>query len=270
MTKPFEGMERFVGLTHGKTRYFEKGSGEPVILLHGAGFAEGALTWWANIDALAEHFHVLAPDMLGWGTGDQLERNLAFPYLSNHVREFQDALGIERSHMVGHSLGGWVAQILAYESPNRVLRLALCGAAGNHADHVPAGLLNFQPPTKEQIFEKNASIEFLDDEGRNHLSELQWAVVSKPGSAEAYKTMLSYMTFIEERKLYVTPRLWAHITPETLVLSATEDVSYPPEVGKQMAETMPHAHQVVLEGSHYMINDNPKVTNDLLVEFLKG
>src|ERR1700689_5429468 len=122
MAKLFEGMERFVDLTHGKTRYFEKGTGEPVILLHGAGFSQGALTWYANIDALGEHFRVLAPDLLGVGTGDHLERHLAFPYFSAFVREFQDALGIESSHIVGHSLGGWVAQIFAYESPNRINR----------------------------------------------------------------------------------------------------------------------------------------------------
>jgi pimeloyl-ACP methyl ester carboxylesterase len=270
MAKPFEGMERFVELTHGKTRYFEKGTGEPVILLHGAGFSQGATTWYNQIEPFAEHFRVLAPDMLGWGVGDGVARHLAFPYFSAFVREFQDALGLKSTHIVGHSLGGWVAQIFAYESPNRVNKLVLLGAAGNHAHHIPPGLAKWEPPTKEQIIERNNALPFISEEDKAHLSELEWQVVSTPGAAERYRQMLEYMTFIEERELYQTPRLWPHITPETLVVSATEDAGYPPEVGREMAETMPNARQVVLEGGHYMINDNPKVTNDLVIEFLKG
>ena len=129
----FKDHEHFVELLHGKTRYFEMGSGKALILLHGVGYTSGATSWLKNIEALSQRFRVLAPDMLGWGTGGRVQRHLAFPYLVEFLRQFQDALSIERSHLVGHSLGGWVSQIFSYESPQRVEQLVLVASAATTA-----------------------------------------------------------------------------------------------------------------------------------------
>ena len=86
--------EQWVTLSHGRTRYLSAGAGQPVLLLHGAGFISGAHSWLPVISGLAENFHVIAPDMLGWGPGDQLTTPYSFGYLVDFVREFQDALGL--------------------------------------------------------------------------------------------------------------------------------------------------------------------------------
>jgi len=115
--------ERYVTLSHGRTRYFEAGVGFPTLLLHGAGFDNGAYVWLPNLPSLAPRLRVLALDSLNWGPGDVLDIELSFAYLVDHVREFMDALGIERANVVGHSMGGWLATLFAYESPERVNKL---------------------------------------------------------------------------------------------------------------------------------------------------
>src|SRR5262249_19360954 len=62
--------EKYVEMSHGKTRYYEAGAGYPLILIHGAGFLGGADTWLGVIHPLAERHRVLAVDCLNWGMGD--------------------------------------------------------------------------------------------------------------------------------------------------------------------------------------------------------
>jgi pimeloyl-ACP methyl ester carboxylesterase len=124
------GQYKSVELSHGRTRHLEAGGGPAVILLHGVAFASGGDSWLANVGGLAPKLRVLAPDFPGWGPGDQLELGYSFAYLADFVREFQDALGLENSHIAGHSMGGWVSSVLAYESPQRVGKLVLVASGG--------------------------------------------------------------------------------------------------------------------------------------------
>src|SRR5438093_12833934 len=110
---------KYVTLSHGKTRYIEAGTGHPLIMLHGSGIDQGADDWLPCLDILSERNRVLAPDFIGWPPSDTADNINAFPTLVDFVREFQDALGIRSSHVVGASMGAWIAGLLAYESPSR-------------------------------------------------------------------------------------------------------------------------------------------------------
>lgn len=109
-----------------KLRYYEAGDGHPVVLLHGSG--PGATGWSnfsANIEALAEHFHVYAVDMPGWGDSDAATVDRL-----DHVDaavQFLDALGIEKAAFVGNSMGGQTSLRLATEHPDRITHLVTMG-----------------------------------------------------------------------------------------------------------------------------------------------
>ena len=116
-----------------RTNYHDSGgAGAPVLLIHGSGPGVSA---WANwrlvMPALAQQARVIAPDMVGFG---YTERPQGFVYnMDAWVRQavgLLDALGIERTDLVGNSFGGGLSLALAIRHPERVRRLVLMGSAG--------------------------------------------------------------------------------------------------------------------------------------------
>src|SRR5271166_6925988 len=118
---------------HGKDIFVaEAGTGAPIVLLHGGGpGASGVSNYSHNIDALAQHFRVIVPDMPGYGRSAKgVDRSDPFGYLADHIRGMLDELGINRAHLVGNSYGGSCALRLALDTPQRVDRLVLMGPGG--------------------------------------------------------------------------------------------------------------------------------------------
>ena len=116
-----------------RTNYHDSGgAGAPVLLIHGSGPGVSA---WANwrlvMPALAQQARVIAPDMVGFG---YTERPQGFVYnMDAWVHQavgLLDALGIERTDLVGNSFGGGLSLALAIAHPERVRRLVLMGSAG--------------------------------------------------------------------------------------------------------------------------------------------
>jgi pimeloyl-ACP methyl ester carboxylesterase len=105
------------------TGYLEAGKGHPVILLHGLGGTNASFlpTMWD----LARDHRVVAPDLPGFGETDKPLRSYTAPFFARWLVEFMDALGIERAHLVGNSMGGRVAIEAGLVAPERVDRVAL-------------------------------------------------------------------------------------------------------------------------------------------------
>jgi pimeloyl-ACP methyl ester carboxylesterase len=115
-----------------KTNYLEAGSGPAVVLVHGSGPGVTAYAnWRLVIPALAERFHVLAPDMAGFGFSERPEKaDYGIDLWATQVVGLLDALGIQRASVVGNSFGGSIALRLAVRHPDRVDKLVLMGSMG--------------------------------------------------------------------------------------------------------------------------------------------
>ena len=112
------------------------GKGPPLLFLHGA----GGITVWAPIfEKLSETFEVLVPDHPGFGQSDTP------PWLKNigdaalYYLDFLEALKLARPHVVGTSLGGWMAAEAAVRNPSAFGRLTLVAPAGLRVIGVPSG-----------------------------------------------------------------------------------------------------------------------------------
>jgi hypothetical protein len=92
---------KFVDLDGQPTHYVERGSGEPVILIHG--FVYDWFTWHNNIDALSERYKVYAPDLYGFGYSSRAPLDHGYPLYAQQLLHFMDALEIPRASLVGHS-----------------------------------------------------------------------------------------------------------------------------------------------------------------------
>ncbi|MBZ5541536.1 MAG: alpha/beta hydrolase [Acidobacteriia bacterium] len=115
---------------HGvRTRYYEMGQGEPLVLVHGEGWSghSSANTWSKNIPGLAQRFHVFAPDKLASGmTGNPLDdKDYNIQGEVEHLYQFIQTLHLGKVHLIGQSRGGGCAFFLAVAHPEIVRTLVI-------------------------------------------------------------------------------------------------------------------------------------------------
>jgi len=118
-----------------KTRYLHEGSGTALLLIHGVGISGDM--WLRNIDPLAEHGAVYAPDLLGHGFTDAIDLNgdPPQPHMVAHLGKLMDAVGAERYSIAGSSYGALLAALMYFDRPERVDKLILVGSGS--AFHPP-------------------------------------------------------------------------------------------------------------------------------------
>ena len=99
-----------------------------IVLIHG--MAGSSATWRHVLPTLAEHFTVVAPDLVGHGESEKPAATTRWAAFASGVRDLLLALGHERATLVGQSLGGGVAMQFAYQFPERCERLVLVSSGG--------------------------------------------------------------------------------------------------------------------------------------------
>jgi 3-oxoadipate enol-lactonase len=107
-------------------RYLDAGRGTPVLLIHG--LAGDYSAWLAQVEALRDHYRVIAFDNRGAGGSTQIDEPVSTVDLADDTLRLMDFLGVEQAHVVGRSMGGAVAQHMALKAPQRILSLALCAS----------------------------------------------------------------------------------------------------------------------------------------------
>src|SRR5436309_4504537 len=108
--------------------YRRAGWGPVVVLIHG--ITGSSLTWEEVIEPLAEHYTVVAPDLLGHGESAKPRGAYSLGAYASGVRDLLQAIGHDRATVVGHSLGGGIAMQFAYQFPERCERLVLVSSGG--------------------------------------------------------------------------------------------------------------------------------------------
>lgn len=260
--------ERTVELSTVKAHFFEAGQGYPTIFLHGLGFTSGGEDWFPCIkEGLAESVHVFATDQLGWGAGDRPDWRYSFSYLVDHVRELQDALGLEKTNIVGHSLGGWVGATLAYESPDRVNKLVLVANAGLNPNP-PPNLAAFKAPSHDDIVAGLQDIK--DDDLRNVMIEARQRNANTPGAVDAYLKLAEMFQDMDMRRRHYLERRLPFIKVPTMLVYGEQDLIYPPVEGRELFRTrIPNVrYELLPDTGHFIPTQRPKELTALLRDFL--
>ena len=109
--------------------YYEGGSGEAVVLLHG--FTGSKENWLPFARHLSDDYRVIVPDLPGWGESQRTpQADYRVRVQAERLAGFLDALELRRVHLAGHSMGGHIAGLFAEAYPERLSSLALVAAAG--------------------------------------------------------------------------------------------------------------------------------------------
>lgn len=200
------GSARFVDVDGIRTSYFEGGSGEPMVLVHGGHFGStvSANCWRPIFDHLASHFHVYVVDKLGQGYTDNPESDAHYSMeaVIQHLYQFMKTLGVQNVHLVGHSRGALPAAAVATEHPEMVENLILFNSRTLAPDDpaadrrpraaTPPPAAVPSPPTRESIRQSllsNPSVfhkEYVTDD----YVEAELRVALLPKRKEAEKKML--------------------------------------------------------------------------------
>ncbi len=111
--------KRVVSIDGRQVAYVDMGAGDPVILLHGCPFS--VYEWRDVAPALAKHFRVIAPDLIGLGdTPVRLNDDYRLPENMRMVQALMDYLGVKSARFIGHDHGGAIVQLLMQHDPLRI------------------------------------------------------------------------------------------------------------------------------------------------------
>ncbi|MBB3606183.1 pimeloyl-ACP methyl ester carboxylesterase [Mycolicibacterium sp. BK556] len=258
----------------------EKGSGPAIVMLHGGGpGASGLSNYSRNIDALAEQFRVVVPDMPGYGRSSKhVDHSDPFGYLADTMRGLLDELGLLSAHLVGNSYGGAAALRLALDTPQRVGKLVLMGPGGIGTTRgLPTpglkSLLSYyggDGPSREKL---SAFIRtYLVYDGAavpDDLIELRYqasldpdVVANPPLRRPSGLRTLWRMDLTRDKRLTTLPN-------PTLVLWGRDDKVNRPAGGPLLQRLMPNAELVMTSHTgHWMQWERAELFNRLVADFL--
>lgn len=241
------------------------GDGEPVLLIMGLGLSGGA--WWRTVPVLAQRLRVITFDNRGVG------RSRAFSYayttaaMADDAATVLDAVGVERAHVYGISLGGMVAQVLALRHPERVRSLVLGATSpgGPRAVRPTAEVTAFfrrRPRmAPEEAAWESVPINYGPRCRAEHFERIEEDVAQRlayPFSERAYRAQLFAAAW------HNCLGALSRITVPTLVVHGALDRVVPAANAHLMAERIPGARLRILEGvGHLYPTEEPSADRQI-------
>lgn len=219
--------------------YIEKGSGEPLIMLHGNG--ESKEYFEHQIPYFAKDYRVIALDTRGHGETPKGTKPFKLWQFAEDLKDFMDEKGIEKANLLGFSDGGNIALLFALKYPEKVDRMIL-----NGANIFPEGMAEPDFSKIVAAYERNKA-----------------ALPEHPEKQDRFD-MLALM--VEEP--HIRPEELHSLGMPVLVIAGTED-AIREEHTRLIAENIQGAESVFIEGDHFIAHEKPEAFNRAVAGFLK-
>ncbi len=282
--------ERYRDLGGVRTRYYDRGDGPPIVLVHGGDFRSGATAddWSRNIAPLSRDHRVLALDKLGQGftANPASEDRFTMTAVADHLAEFVETLALTRVTMVGHSRGALPAALVALDEPDRVAGLVVVATNTLAPDH-PATPPDFYP-TAYANRPADLDAEFvrrepeMNSHDRRHISSefvtrrLAAARLDKSARAKAVMDRQYAEVFVldmDRLKHETLERIASgELSVPVLVIWGADDPSAPVALARPLVKALSVRTTVrleVVEGAgHYPYREHPRIFDDLIHDFI--
>jgi pimeloyl-ACP methyl ester carboxylesterase len=258
----------------GVNLYYEiHGDGFPLVMIQG--LSENVY-WWDQpvIDGLSKHLKTVIFDNRGVGRSDDLEGDLTIESMAADALGLMDALNINQSHILGHSMGGMIAQEIALKFPERVKKLILCSTScgGSKAEMSSIETqkiltkLSFKGHTRKLVEEAMPHIftkKFMDENPEFMEKKIDDVLINPTGPIPFKAQMGSWMRYTSCRKL-------KNLNIPTLIMHGKQDILVPPSNGDLLAAKIPNAETVFFDSNAHLIHtEEPNKFNEVLLKFLK-
>jgi pimeloyl-ACP methyl ester carboxylesterase len=270
---------RKIQTTSGAYSALEAGAGPPIVMLHGLGGTKAS--FMPTIAALAPSFRTIAVDLLGFGDSDKpLGASYGPQFQARGIAALLDALGIERAHLIGHSMGGRVALELGFEHPERTIGLVLMTPAmawlseRRWAPYLrwirpELGLLQITPRPIVEAFMRRAVPGSDTPWGAAAIDEFVRVYTTPRGRAALYAAARNI--YLDEP--HGDEGFWRRLrmlAPESLFVWGRHDRLVPVAFARHVERSLPAAQHLELNSGHLPQFERPRELHTAIARFLAG
>ena len=264
-----KGATRMVAVGDIEVAYQIFGAGDPLLLIMGY---SGTMDLWAPevLKELASKYQVIIFDNRGMGKTTASDKEFTIELFANDTRGLLDALGIERAHVLGWSLGTYIAQELTLRYPDRVEKLILyAGDCGGKEAIYPG------PEIMEALGDTSASSRARGEKLLATLFPEKW-LKEHPDPRTYFPKVTETSSSEHIKRQYQAWQKWkgtysrlAKITQPTLLITGAEDVNTPWQNSLMLIDLIPGAWLVQLKGGgHGVMYQYPKKFSRIVLTFL--
>ena len=248
--------------------HVERGQGPAVVFLHGIG-GDGT-SWLPELDAMSGRCRAVAWDMPGYGGSPALPE-MAFPALAGALKDLLGGLGVERAHLVGHSIGGMVALEFAARFPERVASLVLYATSPAFGkpdgdwqrDFLKARLAPLDAGKRMAELAPSIVGSLVGDSPHEDGMARATAAMGRVPEAAYRAAMRCLVTFDRRDAL-------AELAVPTLVLAGEHDDNAPAAMMERMAGKIPGAHFQLIPGAGHLAHfEQPAAFRAMLDAFFE-
>jgi pimeloyl-ACP methyl ester carboxylesterase len=252
--------------------YYEiHGSGPPLVLI--MGLRRNAEWWYRQIPELSKHFTLIAFDNRGAGRSDKPEMDYSIRLFADDTAELMNFLGIPKAHILGISMGGYIAQELAINHPDKINGLILgctsCGgsrAVSMSEERMEKFAAN-KGLTPEQILRKDMDLYFSDRFVREHSERIEEFVNI---SFRYYQPADAFFRQLNACLNHDTADRVSKVSSPTLIITGDDDHLVPSENSRILKELMPEADLELFPGCrHCFFMEESERFNRSVVAFLR-
>jgi 4,5:9,10-diseco-3-hydroxy-5,9,17-trioxoandrosta-1(10),2-diene-4-oate hydrolase len=279
-------VSNYVNVNGVRTHFVEGGDGEPLVFVHGAGpGAFGWAGWRQTIPELAKHFHVYAPDTIGFGLTDKPTGIEYTDQVSvDHLAGFLDLMCLDKVNLCGNSRGAYMVSKYAVDHPDRVKRMlmvssgSIASAMGVERSEERKADMRRQPPFDGTPASMRSYLQtIVADHSKitDELVEARVAMAALPGADYAMKSQKKFRDSLKERpderqRFELRHRLPMLTIPICMVWGA-KDAFAPPGFADDLKALLPNVTFEVLENSgHQAQNDESDRFNEIALSFFRS
>lgn len=248
--------------------YREAGSGTPVVILHGLGGRSES--WVPQYDGLSDRYRIIGWDAPGYNESSEMPQDEPLiPDYVKMVKRFTDALGLDKFHLVGHSVGTVLAAGFHQSHPEQLISLTLAeaviGSGGQPRDKQDAAIA-----ARRNDFETLGPAEVARTKTPNSLSpNADPAVIEK---AVQFAAKAKVPGHLKLAAALIRVNIFDHVTPlacSGMIIAGSDDRSAPPEFVKQIADAYPGINHHRIDGiGHQIAFEKPEKFVGLLRDHL--
>ena len=255
--------------------YETHGQGQPLVLISGIGYT--SWQWHRMVPLLAAHFQVITFDNRGIGRTDKPEGPYTAHMLAADTVGLLDALGIEKAIVMGHSMGGFIAQALALEFPHTLEKLILASTNFGGPRHVPVTPeamkiltdVSSDPVTRFQNGLYISTAPGWAEKNPQMIQEwVDWRAAN-PIEPAPYQAQLAIGLGLLKEEAAFENQLHRIQVP-TLILFGVYDMVVPPSNASLLAEKIPNSRVVILPNAgHFFPIEVPGAAAQAVIEFAR-